>query len=80
MSSPDLGTLEELKDVAEQQQITEVQSVATVEQVLLKATWKQLSKQEILLADCTAACRGAACKWSRRRKQLQDNECHCKVL
>ena len=34
-----------------------VQSVATIEQVLLKATGKQLSKQEILLADCTAACR-----------------------
>ena len=57
--SPNLATLEEVKDVAEQQQITvlgKVQSVATIEQVLLKTTGKQLSKQEILFADCTAAC------------------------
>ena len=55
-----LGTIEELKDAVEHQYVCvsgKVQSISAVEQVLVKATGKQLTKQEVVLADGTAACR-----------------------
>ena len=50
--------LEQLKELSEHQQISvtgKVQLVAEVEKVFIKNTGKQLSKQEIVLADGTAA-------------------------
>ena len=61
--SPELGTLEQLKDLSEHQQISvtgKVQSIAEVEKVLIKSTGKQLCKQEFVIADGTAACRAVA--------------------
>ena len=59
-SAAALGTIEELKDAVEHQCVCvsgKVQSISGVEQVLVKATGKQLTKQEVVLADGTAACR-----------------------
>ena len=63
LCSPELGTLEQLKDLSEHQQISvtgKVQSIAEVEKVLIKSTGKQLCKQEFVIADGTAACRAVA--------------------
>lgn len=47
-----------------------MQSVSPIEQVLVKATGKQLNKQEILLADGTAACRCVL--WEAHTNQLKE--------
>ena len=63
LCSPELGTLEQLKDLSEHQQISvtgKVQSIAEVEKVLIKSKGKQLCKQEFVIADGTAACRAVA--------------------
>ena len=59
--------VEELKDLTEHQLITvtgQIQSISVVEQLTKKGTGKQLSKQDVILADGTGACRGVA--WTNR--------------
>jgi len=68
-----LATVEEIKDVAEHQSVSlsgKVQSISPIEQVLVKATGKQLNKQEIILADGTAACRCVL--WHPHTNQLKE--------
>lgn len=71
--APELGTLEQLKDLSEHQQISvtgKVQSIAEVEQVFIKSTGKQLSKQEFVFADGTAACRAVV--WEENIRKVKE--------
>ena len=68
-----LATLEEVKDAAEHQCVSlsgKVQSISPIERVLVKATGKQLNKQEIIIADGTAACRCVV--WEAHTNQLKE--------
>ena len=75
--APQLGTLEELKDLCEHQQVSltgKVQLLLAVEEVVVKSTGKRLSKQEFVFADCTAACRGVL--WEEHINEVKENSCY----
>lgn len=58
---PELGTLEELKDLSEHRQINvtgKVQSIFVVEHLVKKGTGKQLSKQDFDIANGTEGWHG----------------------
>ena len=58
---PELKTLEDLKNLAEHQQVTftgKVLSVSAVEELVKKDSGKQFHKQDFVIADTTASCRG----------------------
>ena len=77
VDSPELGTLEELKDLAEHQLISvrgKVQSVSPLEQVLLKTAGKQLTKWEVILTDGTAACRCVL--WEQHIDEVEEGNCY----
>ena len=78
-SSPELTTLELLKDVAEHQQVTvtgKVVSVSDTEKITMKSNGKSLLKLDFVIADCSSVYRGVAweghIKNSKRIAQLQD--------
>ena len=71
---PVLGTLEEVKDLAEHQQITitgKVLSISKSEQIVSKSSGKHLIKQDFAIADSTAAVRGVA--WENYVDVLKEN-------
>ena len=69
-----LGTLEEVKDIAENQHITisgKILSLSTPKQVVAMSTGKKFSKQEFTIADATAALRGVA--WENHFNALKED-------
>jgi len=71
--SPELTTLELVKDVAEHQHVTitgKVVSVSATEQVILKNSGKSLLKMDFVIADCTAVYRGVA--WEGHIKTVKE--------
>ena len=71
---PVLGTLEEVKDIAENQHITingKIISLSASEQVVAKSTGRKFSKQDFTIADCTAAIRGVA--WEDHFNALKED-------
>jgi len=71
---PVLGTLEEVKDLVEHQQVTitgKVLSTSKPEQVMSKNSGKHLNKQDFAIADSTAAVRGVA--WENHLDVLKEN-------
>ena len=74
---PELGTIEELKDLTEHQQLNvtgKIQSISVVEQLVKKGTGKQLSKQDFVIVDGTGACRGVA--WEQHLGKLKVDSCY----
>lgn len=73
-----LGTLEELKDVAEHQRISisgkVVAFLSPVEQIVMKGAGKHLSKRELKVADGTAACRCVI--WENHIDQVEEDKCY----
>lgn len=71
---PVLGTLEELKDLAEHQKVTitgKVLSTSKTKQVVVKSSGKCVNKQDFAIADSTAAVRGVA--WENHLDALKEN-------
>lgn len=69
-----LRSLEDLKDLAEHQQVTftgKVLSVSAVEELVKKGTGKQLHKQDFVIVDTTASCRGVA--WEQHLHKLKED-------
>ena len=63
MSCPNLETLEELKDSAENQKLNiigEILSNSPPEKPRIKGSGKELQKQDFVIGDCTATCTGVA--------------------
>ena len=74
--SPVLGTLEEVKDAAENQRITisgKILSLSAPEEILAKTSGRKFSKQDFTLADSTAALRGVA--WKDHFNALKVDSC-----
>lgn len=72
---PELQTLEDLKDLAEHQQVTftgKVLSVSAAEEMAKKGTRKQLHKQDFVIVDTTASCRGVA--WEQHLHKLKKDD------
>ena len=62
-SSQDVHSLENFKDLSENQHVNitgKVQSISQAEQVTVKTTGKIFKKQEFVIANGTAVCRGVA--------------------
>ena len=71
----ELGTLEEIKDLSEHQQVTvsgKIQSVCAPDKITIKSSGKQLLKQEFVIADCTFVCRGVA--WEQHVGSLKADQ------
>ena len=71
---PVLGTLEEVKDLVEYQEVTitgKVLSRSKAEQVVVKSSGKHVNKQDFTIADSTAAVRGVA--WEDHLDVLKEN-------
>jgi len=76
----EVQTLEEIKGVAEHQQVTivgKIVSISKAEEVVVKATGKQLKKQEFTISDTTAALRGVA--WEKQLGKLEEGKSY-KIL
>jgi len=74
---PELVTLDDVKDVAERQQVSlvaKIISLGKVEQVNVKSCGKCLSKCEAVLADCTAACRCVL--WEEHTGKVHEEQCY----
>ena len=70
---PVVGTLEEIKDIAEHQQVTitgKVLSALKPEEITIKTNGKRLKKQEFAISDGTAALRGVA--WENHIDTLEE--------
>ena len=77
LNCADLGTLEEMKDCSENQYVTIVGKVVSIESpevVKVKDSRKELHKQEFVIADCTATCRGVL--WEQHLGALKTDHCY----
>ena len=80
MICPNLGTLEELKDSAENQKLNiigKILSISPPEKLRVKGSGKELQKQDFVIGDCTATCRGVA--WEQVVNTLEINQSY-KIL
>ena len=75
MSCPNLGSLEDLKDSAENQKLNiigKIVSISPPEKLRSKGSGNELQKQDFVIGDCTATCRGVL--WEQQVDTLEINQ------